>query len=83
MNTMYGASENSLASAAEGIKSSLSRFLMPSASHWRMPCGPTRFGPTRDCMRAQTRRSSQLVTPASGATKTESTTNATTTIAIA
>ena len=30
----------------------------------------------RDCMRAQTRRSSQLVTPASGATKTEDTTHA-------
>ena len=42
---------------------------MPSASHCKIPWGPTRFGPTRDCMRAQTRRSSQLVTPASGATK--------------
>ena len=56
---------------------------MPSASHCKIPCGPTRLGPTRDCMRAQTRRSSQLVTPASGATKAESTTNATRTMAMA
>ena len=43
--------------------------LMPSAIHTRKPCGPARFGPMRDCMRAETRRSTQVMMPAVGAMK--------------
>ena len=43
--------------------------LMPSAIHTRKPCGPARFGPMRDCMRAETRRSTQVMIPATGAMK--------------
>ena len=52
-----------------GTMSSFMSSLMPSASHCRMPCGPTRFGPMRDWMRAQTRRSTKVVTPATLSTK--------------
>ncbi len=48
--------------------SSFSMFLTPSASHCRNPIGPTRFGPMRLCMRAMTRRSTQVVMPAIGST---------------
>ena len=43
--------------------------LMPSAIHTKKPCGPARFGPMRDCMRAETRRSTQVMIPATGAMK--------------
>ncbi len=43
--------------------------LIPSATHTRKPCGPARFGPMRDCMRAETRRSTQVMIPAVGAMK--------------
>ena len=79
--TMYGASRKSFRSADAGMMSSFWMFLTPSASHWSKPWGPTRLGPTRDCMRAHTRRSSQLVTPASGATKNDNTAKATATAA--
>ncbi len=43
-----------------GRKSSLKNSLMPSASVWRRPNGPHRFGPIRDCMSAMTLRSNQM-----------------------
>src|SRR6202045_2569760 len=64
--TRYGASLNSRASASSGMMSSLSTCLAPSASHCSEPLGPTRLGPTRDWMRAHTRRSTQLTIPAKG-----------------
>src|ERR1700739_538636 len=64
--TRYGASLNNRASASSGIMSSLSTCLAPSASHCREPLGPTRLGPTRDWIRAHTRRSTQLTIPANG-----------------
>jgi hypothetical protein len=48
ITTTKGASLKSGASAAYGTMSSFISSLMPSASHCRMPCGPTRFGPMRD-----------------------------------
>ena len=50
----------------------MSSFMMdftPSAIHTRKPCGPARFGPMRDCIRAETRRSTQVMIPAVGAMK--------------
>ena len=35
--------------------------LMPSASVWRMPHGPARFGPMRFCMSPMTLRSNQII----------------------
>ncbi len=64
--TRYGASLNSRASASSGMMSSLSTCLAPSASHCSEPLGPTRLGPTRDWIRAHTRRSTQLTIPAKG-----------------
>ena len=64
--TRYGAILNSGASASVGMMSSLQQFFTPSASHCTKPCGPTRLGPTRDWMRAHTRRSAQLTIPANG-----------------
>jgi hypothetical protein len=40
--------------------SSLSISFTPSAIGCRMPCGPTRYGPMRDCMRAANFRSSSV-----------------------
>src|SRR6266576_297608 len=45
--------------------------LMPSAIQTKKPCGPARFGPMRDCMRADTRRSTQVMIPATGAMQSE------------
>ena len=64
--TRYGAILNSGASDSSGMMSSLQTCFTPSASHCRKPCGPTRFGPTRDWIRAHTRRSAQLTIPANG-----------------
>jgi hypothetical protein len=43
-----------------GVMSSLKNILMPSTSVWRTPNGPTRLGPSRDCIRATIRRSAQI-----------------------
>ena len=48
-------------SASAGMMSSFSASLMPSARPCSTPPGPTRFGPTRCCIRATTRRSAQMV----------------------
>src|SRR5260370_34773354 len=64
--TRYGAILNSGGSDSSGMMSSLQTCFTPSASHCRKPCGPTRFGPTRDWILAQTRRSAQLTIPANG-----------------
>ncbi len=64
--TRYGAILNSVSSDSAGIRSSLQTCLSPSASHCRKPLGPTRLGPHRDCIRAHTRRSTQLTMPAKG-----------------
>src|SRR5436309_7257408 len=53
--------------------SSFSTLLMPSASHWRKPAGPVRFGPMRLWIRPATRRSTQVVIPAIGRMKTNTT----------
>src|SRR6516225_5906158 len=71
--TRYGANLNSGASASSGIMSSLQTCLIPSASHCRKPFGPTRFGPTRDWIRAHTRRSTQVTIDANGTAMTNST----------
>src|SRR5262245_32603981 len=57
---MIGARMNTARSAPFGMMSSLRASLMPSARDWRMPKGPTRFGPTRICMNATIRRSAQI-----------------------
>src|SRR5438046_722247 len=51
-------------SASPGTRSSLVSSFTASATHCRKPPGPTRLGPTRDCMRAATRRSAQEEMPA-------------------
>ncbi len=71
--TTYGAKRKSGPSAAVGMMSSFSMFLIPSASHWRKPAGPTRFGPMRLCIRPMIRRSTQVVMPAIGKTKPNTT----------
>src|SRR5438552_1364106 len=71
--TTYGASLKSGTSAADGTMSSFSTLLMPSASHWRKPAGPVRFGPMRLWIRPATRRSTQVVIPAIGRMKTNTT----------
>src|SRR5688572_1953621 len=48
--------------APAGVSSSLKKSLMPSATGWRMPTGPVRFGPRRNCMKASRRRSAQVIT---------------------
>src|SRR5215217_1455921 len=56
-----GASPYRILSALLGRTSSLKNSLMPSARVWSTPKGPTRLGPTRVCMKATMRRSSQMV----------------------
>src|SRR5229473_5578993 len=81
--TRYGASLKSVASASSGMMSSLQIFFTPSANHCRNPCGPTRLGPTRDWIRAHTRRSAQLTIPANGNATPKKTTALITKITIA
>ena len=47
-------------SAASGIRSSFSSSFTPSAIGCSSPCGPTRYGPMRDCSRAANLRSSSV-----------------------
>ena len=54
---MAGAATNSSLLAPSGITSSLKNSLIPSATGWKMPKGPVRLGPSRNCMKASTRRS--------------------------
>ncbi len=58
---MIGATMKTTRSAAFGMMSSLSASFTPSARLCSRPNGPTRFGPGRDCIRATTRRSAQIV----------------------
>ena len=61
--------------ARSGIRSSLKKNLMPSASVWRMPNGPARFGPMRFCMSLTSLRSNQIISivATSSSTKTMTT----------
>ena len=52
-----GASKKTNLSAPAGIMSSLRRSLMPSATGWSRPQGPTRMGPSLACMKERTLRS--------------------------
>jgi len=62
--TMIGARMNIPRSANAGLKSSLPIILNASAMLWKMPCGPTRLGPCRSCMKARKRRSKTMLTSA-------------------
>ena len=46
---------------ASGIISSLKKSLPPSASGWKIPKGPARFGPWRSCSQPATLRSARVV----------------------
>src|SRR5229473_2685660 len=80
--TRYGAVLNSVGSESSGMMSSLQTCFTPSASHCRKPLGPTRLGPTRDWIRAHTRRSTQLTIPANGNATPRNTTALSTKITI-
>ena len=56
---MIGAKIKTTLSAAAGMMSSLSASFTPSASDCRRPNFPTRLGPVRSCIFANTRRSAQ------------------------
>ena len=51
--------EKKTLSTCDGITSSLRKNLPPSASGWSKPPGPTRLGPTRSCIQAETFRSDE------------------------
>src|SRR5687768_3501817 len=57
-----GAATNTHLFAPAGTSSSLKKSLMPSATGCRMPMGPVRLGPRRNCMKASSRRSAQVIT---------------------
>ena len=57
-----GAATKSHLFAPSGISSSLKKSLMPSATGCRIPKGPVRLGPSRNCMKASSRRSTQVIT---------------------
>ena len=70
---MYGAMRNSSRSAAAGMMSSLQSSLMPSAGGCSQPNRPpTRVGPSRSWIRAETFRSSQMNTAAETMTNANS-----------
>src|SRR6185295_19589782 len=54
---IYGAKKKIQRSALSGMKSSLTRSLMPSAIGCKSPQGPTRIGPNLACMNAEIFRS--------------------------
>ncbi len=60
--TRRGEMLNSSRSACRWMMSSLKKSLTASATGWRTPWKPTRLGPSRPCIRATTRRSSQIMT---------------------
>src|SRR5512132_1384658 len=61
--TKYGASLKRSRSAFAGMMSSLRTSFTPSARNWRIPLGPTRFGPIRAWMSPATLRSTSDPTP--------------------
>jgi hypothetical protein len=73
MKAKAGASRNSPPLAAAGRVSSFRMFLSPSATGWSRPAQPTRFGPCRFCIHADTFRSMSV----SSATPTSTTVNTT------
>ena len=58
---MIGAAVNTHLSARVGVMSSLIISFTASATGCRMPYGPTRIGPSRDCAQAMTLRSSSTM----------------------
>ena len=56
-----GARANTKRSERRGIKSSLKKSLMPSASVCKRPNGPALFGPIRFCIPAMTLRSNHTI----------------------
>ena len=84
-NDKYGASRKMRRSARSGINGSLKNNLMPSASVWRIPHGPARFGPMRFCMSPMTLRSNHTINivAISKKTKTATTLMTTTTTTLA
>jgi hypothetical protein len=58
---MIGAAVNTHLSARTGVMSSLIISFTASAIGCRMPYGPTRIGPRRDCVQAMTLRSSSTM----------------------
>ena len=58
---MIGAAVNTHLSARTGVMSSLIISFTASATGCRMPYGPTRMGPSRDCAHAITLRSSSTM----------------------
>ncbi len=70
---MYGAARNSIRSASAGMRSSLQNSLMPSATGCSQPNRPpTRVGPSRSWIRAETFRSIQVKTATETMTKANS-----------
>ncbi len=62
MTASTGARKNTVRSARAGMMSSLVTSLTKSATPWRRPFGPTRFGPRRACMKPISRRSARTTT---------------------
>src|SRR5262245_41571646 len=59
-NARYGASLNRNRYEHGDATSSFTMSFTPSASDWSNPSGPTRVGPSRSCIRADTLRSAQM-----------------------
>ncbi len=57
-----GARKCTAFSAFAGVMSSLVTSFKRSATPCRMPCGPTRLGPRRACMKPMIRRSARTIT---------------------
>src|SRR5512140_4035691 len=76
--TKYGASLKRSRSAFAGMMSSLRTSFTPSARNWRIPLGPTRFGPIRAWMSPATLRSTSDPPPSNVRANTRMTTAATT-----
>ena len=60
ITAMHGASQKTSLSAFSGTMSSLIMSFRTSAIGWSRPCGPTRRGPSRTCMKAMILRSSSV-----------------------
>jgi hypothetical protein len=61
MNDMHGARKKRARFAVRGSVSSFRMFLMPSAMGCSQPPGPTRLGPRRFCIHAETFRSMNVM----------------------